>query len=211
MITIYHLENSRSERMIWLMEELGQPYELQRFPREAGMMAGEAYRALHPTGKSPIIRDGDTVLIESGAIVQYIVDRYGDGRLSVPVGDPDYARYLQWLHFAEGTAMPQFIMHLFMGGYAPGIDQTSALAVGTKARTTHMLEVIEGELQGRPYFVGSKFTAADIMMIYGLNVAGGFLQLDLSIYPNITAYIARIRARPAYQKGMAIANPAQAA
>jgi glutathione S-transferase len=208
MITIYHLENSRSERMIWLMEELGLRYELQRFPRDPSMMAGEAYRALHPMGKSPIIRDGDTVLIESGAIVEYIVNRYGNGRLSVPVNAPNYAQYLQWMHFAEGSAMTQLLLHIFMGGFVPGIDQSLPFVAYTKQRTAHLLSFIDGELANRAFFAGSEFTAADIMMSYCFGTVRGFLRMDITQYPNITAYIARIEQRPAYQKGMAIANPA---
>lgn len=207
MITIYHLENSRSERMIWLMEELGLPYDLQRFPRDPSMMASAAYRALHPLGKSPIIRDGDTVMIESGAIVEYIVNRHGGGRLGVPVDSPDYARYLQWMHFAEGSAMTQFLVHLFMGGFVPGIDQNLPFVQNVKDRSAHLLKFLEGELAGRPYFVGQEFTAADIMMMYCFGMVRGFMRVDLAQYPNIAAYVARIEERPAYRKAMAIANP----
>jgi glutathione S-transferase len=211
MITIYHLENSRSERVIWLMEELGLPYELQRFPRERSLMAGEAYRALHPLGKSPIIRDGDTVLIESGAIVEYIVNRYGNGRLSVPPNAPGYARYLQWMHFAEGSAMTQLIVHMFMGGFVPGIDQSLPFVASIKGRTAQLLKFIDGELNDRPHFTGPEFTAADIMMAYCFGMVRGYLRMDISQYPNIATYLARIEQRPAHRKAMAIANPPKAA
>ena len=211
MITIYHLENSRSERMIWLMEELGLPYDLQRFPRDPSMMAGEAYRALHPLGKSPTIRDGDTVLIESGAIVEYILNRYGEGRLSVPVNAPDYPRYIQWMHFAEGSAMTQLILHLFLGGYVPGVDQSSPMVAGMMQRTAQLVAFIDGELKDRPYFAGSEFTGADVMMAYCFGLARSLTGGDLAGYPNLAAYIERIEQRPAYRKGMAIANPAKAA
>jgi glutathione S-transferase len=208
MITIYHLENSRSERMIWLMEELALPYELQRFPREpVTMMAPAAYRALHPIGKSPIISDGATVLIESGAIVEYIVNRYGNGRLTVPVDSPDYARFIQWMHFSEGTAMTQLLVHIVMGGFIAGVDQSLPFVVYTKERSTQLLKILDDELSERPYFAGSEFTAADIMMTYCFGTASGFLQLDMSPYLNIRAYLARIEQRPAYRKGMSIANP----
>jgi len=207
MITIYHLESSRSERMILLMEELGLPYDLQRFPRDANMRAGEAYRALHPLGKSPTIRDGDTVLVESGAIVEYIVNRYGEGRLSVPVNAPNYGRYLQWMHFAEGSAMSQMILHLFLGGMVPGVDQSSPFVAGMMDRTAQMLGYIDAELKDRPYFAGAEFTAADIMMSYGFGLARRLMGGDLARFPSLSAYTQRIEQRPAYQKGMAIANP----
>jgi glutathione S-transferase len=193
------------------MEELGLPYELQRFTRDPSMMAGEAYRALHRMGKSPIIRDGDSTLIESGAIVEYIVNRYGNGRLSVPVDAPDYARFIQWMHFAEGSAMTQLLVHIFMCGFVPGIDQSLPFVAYTKERTMHLLRFIDSELEYRPYFAGTEFTAADIMMTYCFGAVRGFLRMDISQYPNIAAYLTRIEQRPGYQRGMAIANPAKAA
>jgi len=206
MITIYHLENSRSERVIWLMEELGLPYELKRFARDPSMMAPAALRDVHPLGKSPIIGDGDLLLVESGAIIEYIVNRHGGGRLSVQVSSPDYPRYLQWMHFAEGSAMFQLILHLFMSGFVPGVDQSAPLVEGVKARTGNLLEFLNDELEGRPYFAGQDFTAADIMMMYCFGAVRGFLRIDLSPYPNLTAWLERIEARPAYKKAMAIAN-----
>jgi glutathione S-transferase len=208
MITIYHLEQSRSERVIWLMEELGLAYDLQRFPRDpATMMAPNTYRALHPIGKSPIIRDGATVLVESGAIVEYLVNRHGNGRLSVPVNSPDYARYIQWMHFSEGTAMAQLLLQIVLGGFIAGIDQTLPFVAYTKKSTLHLLTFLDAELKQHAYFVGPDFTAADIMMTYCFATAGGFLKLDMTAYSNIADYLARIGQRPAYQKAMAIANP----
>ena len=208
MITIYHLNTSRSERIIWLMEELGLEYKLEKFQREPGMEAPAALRAIHPLGKSPVIRDGDTVLIESGAIVEYIINRHANGKLGVAVGSPDYARYVQWMHFAEGSAMTQFALHLFLGGsFVPGIDQTSPWVARTKERTTGMLKFLDGELVEHPYFAGKEFTAADLMMMFPFFMAKSFLQIDLSPYANITSYMERIAKRPAYQKAMAIANP----
>ena len=207
MITIYHLNMSRSERIIWLMEELGLAYKLEKFQREPGMEAPASLQAIHPLGKAPVIRDGDMVLIESGAIVEYIVNRHGGGKLGVPVGSPDYARYLQWMHFAEGSAMTQFLLSLFLGGMIPGIDQTSPWVARTKARTTGMLKFLDGELSARPYFASQEFTAADLMMMFPFFIAKNVLQLDFSPYPHITGYLDRIARRPAYQKAMAIANP----
>lgn len=205
MITVYHLENSRSERIIWLLEELGLPYELQRFPRDQGMVAGQAYRALHPLGKSPMIRDG-AILIESGAIVEYIVNRLADGRLSVGVDSPLYARYLQWMHFAEGSAMAQVLSYILMCGFIPGVDQTIPFVAYTKEKTAELLQFLDGELDGQAYFLGAEFTAADIMMTFCFTTSQRFLRIDLTPYRNISGYLDRIVHRPAYQRAMTIAN-----
>jgi glutathione S-transferase len=207
MITIYHLANSRSERVIWLMEELGLQYKLERFAREPSMLAPAALRAIHPLGKSPTIRDGDTVLVESGAILEYTIHRHGQGRLAVPVSSPDYPRYLQWMHFAEGSAMTQLLLHLFLGGMLPGVDQSLPIVATMKERTAAMLRYIDDELRARPYFAGQDFTAADIMMVYPYGMVTGYLKTDMSQYPNTKAYLDRIAQRPAYRKAMAIANP----
>jgi glutathione S-transferase len=209
MITIYHLANSRSERVIWLMEELGLQYNLERFAREPNMMAPPALRKIHPLGKSPTIRDGDIVLVESGAILEYIIHRHGQGRLAVPVNSPDYPRYLQWMHFGEGSAMTQLLLHLFLGGaFIPGVDQSSPMVAMMKERTTEMLRYIDDELGKHAYFAGASFTAADIMMFYPYGMVTGFLQMDMTQYPNTKAYLDRVGKRPAYLKAMAIANPA---
>jgi glutathione S-transferase len=207
MITIYHLSTSRSERVIWLMEELGLQYKLERFAREPNMLAPAALRAVHPMGKSPTIRDGDLVLIESGAILEYIIHRHANGRLAVPVSSLDYPRYIQWMHFAEGSAMTQLLLHLFLGGMIPGVDQSSPMVAMLKDRSTAMLRYIDDELRERPYFAGDSFTAADIMMTYALGMASGFLNTDMSQYTNIKRYLDRIGERPAYRKAMEIANP----
>jgi glutathione S-transferase len=199
MITIYHLNTSRSERIIWLMEELGLEYNLEKFQREPGMEAPASLRAIHPLGKAPVIRDG--------AIVEYIIQRHAGGKLAVPVNSPDYARYLQWMHFAEGSAMTQFLLHLFLGGFVPGVDQTLPWVERTKERTTGLLQYLDSELSTRPYFAGQAFTAADLMMMFPFFIAKNFLQLDLSPYKNIGSYLERIEKRPAYKKAMAIANP----
>lgn len=207
MITIYHLATSRSERVIWLMEELGLQYNLERFAREPNMMAPPALREIHPLGKSPTIRDGDTVLVESGAILEYIIHRHGQGRLAVPVNSTDYPRYVQWMHFAEGSAMTQLLLHLFLGGMIPGVDQSSPMVAMMKDRTTMMLRYIDDELRARPWFAGESFTAADIMMVYPYGLVTGFLKPDMNQYPNTKAYLDRMGQRPAYKKAMAIANP----
>ncbi len=207
MITVYHLENSRSERVIWLMEELGLTYELERFDRQPTMAAPDALKAINPMGKAPMIRDGDTVIIESGAILEYITNRNG-GRLAVGVNSANYGRYLQWMHFAEGSAMARFILNLFVGGFFPGVDPESPLVAMAKHSSTQILNYIEEELGKSPYFAGDEFTAADIMMMYTFGIVRSpVMKTDMALYPNISAYIARIEARPQYKVAMAIANP----
>jgi glutathione S-transferase len=221
MITIYHLNTSRSERVIWLMEELGLPYKLEKFQREPTMLAPASLSEIHPLGKAPIIRDGDVVLIESGAIIEYVIQRHGGGKLSVPVASADYPRYLQWMHFAEGSAMSQLLLQMFLG--LSGLDASSPLVAMVKQRTEGLLQFLDSELGNRPYFAGQAFTAADIMMVFPFGMAGfvarpdqprgpglplhSLLQLDVSPYANIRSYMERIGKRPAYQKAMAIANP----
>jgi glutathione S-transferase len=208
MITVYHLENSRSERVIWLMEELGLPYELQRFDREPTMAAPDVLKTISPMGKAPMIRDGETVIVESGAILEYIANIQGGGRLTVKPGAPNYAAYLQWMHFAEGSAMARFILNLFVGGFFPGVDPNSPLVGMAKHSSTQVLAFIEEELGKSPYFAGEEFTAADIMMTYCFGIVRSpVMSTDMAGYPNISAYLARIETRPAYQKAMAIANP----
>jgi glutathione S-transferase len=208
MITIYHLNMSRSERIIWLMEELGLPYQLEKFQRGPDMLAPATLKQVSPLGKAPVIRDGDLVLIESGAIVEYIINRHGGGRLGVPVSSPDYARYLQWMHFAEGSAMTQFLVHMFFaGGFIPGVDQSQPMVKTFVGRTSGMLRYLDSELSRSSYFVGNSFTAADLMMNFPFGVLTKFIQYDLSPYPNIVAHLATIAKRPAYQKAMALADP----
>jgi glutathione S-transferase len=205
MITIYHLDTSRSERIVWLMEELGLEYKLELHLREPNGAAPEALKAIHPLGKAPIIRDGDVVLAESGAIVEYIVNRHAGGRLAVAADAPSYARYLYWIHFAEGSLMSLMIVALVLTRMPDG-DKTPA---GSRvlARMKHMLSFVDAKLADGPYFVGPEFTAADVMMTFTFTTMRHFLDYDLAPYPHIVAYLKRIEARPAYQKAMAVAGP----
>jgi len=205
MITIYHLNNSRSERVIWLMEELGLPYQLENFQREQSGMAPAALRAIHPLGKSPIIRDGDSVIAESGAILEYIINRYGEGRLAVPPASPDYARYLEWLHAAEGTAMLQFLAQWRL--VRLGIEDTAPMAAWTRENSENLLKFMAAEIGTRPYWAGEDFTAADIMMVFVLRFLRVWAKFDLSPYPALADYFTRIESRPAFPRAMAIANP----
>ena len=205
MITIYHLETSRSERIVWLMEELGLAYQLETFPREPTGAAPGPLKAIHALGKAPVIRDGATVLAESGAIVEYIVNRYGSGRLAPRPDDPDYARYLYWLHFAEGSLMSLMLIALVLSRVPEAI--ASPVAARINARLQQMLAFVDAELGSGPWFAGDAFTAADVMMVFPFTTMRQFLTVDTAPYPNILDYLARIEARPAYRRAMTLAGP----
>ena len=205
MITIYHLDTSRSERIVWLMEELGLEYKLELFQRNDNGSAPDALREIHALGKAPVIRDGDTVLAESGAIVDYIVHRYAGDRLAVAPAAQEYARYIYWFHFAEGSLMSLLILALVLGR----VPEANASPARTRVleRTKQTLAFIDSELAQATYFAGAAFTAADIMMTFPFTTMRHFLNYDLAPYANILAYLQRIESRPAYQKAMALAGP----
>jgi glutathione S-transferase len=205
MITIYHLDTSRSERIVWLMEELGLEYKLELFQRNDNGSAPDALREIHALGKAPVIRDGNTVLAESGAIVDYIVHRYAGDRLAVAPAAQEYARYIYWFHFAEGSLMSLLILALVIGR----VPEANASPVRTRVleRTKQTLGFIDSELSHATYFAGAAFTAADIMMTFPFTTMRHFLNYDLAPYANILAYLQRIESRPAYQKAMALAGP----
>jgi glutathione S-transferase len=205
MITVYHLERSRSERIVWLMEELGLDYELKSFPREPNGAAPPPFREAHPIGKAPVLRDGDTVLAESGAIVDYIVHRHARGRLALPPEDPAYARYVYWLHFAEGSLMSLMLIALVLSRIPEAA--ASPVTARIRERMTQMLAFVDSELAAGAWFAGAEFTAADVMMVFPFTTMRLFLDYDLAPYPNILAYLERIEARPAYRKAMSLAGP----
>jgi glutathione S-transferase len=204
-LTICHLTRSRSERVVWLAEELGLGYELEIYPREATGAAPQAMKDIHAIGKAPIVRDGDIVLAESGAIVEYIVQRHGQGRLALTPEHPQYARYLYWLHFAESSLMSLMLIALVLSRIPEAKDAPAKARID--ARLKAMLEFVDGELRERTWFTGDDFTAADVMMVFPFTTMRRFLDYDIAPYPNITAYLARIEARPAYRKAMSIAGP----
>src|SRR5271169_360629 len=198
MLTIYHLETSRSERIVWLLEELRLEYKLEVFPREASGAAPDPLKAIHPLGKAPVIRDGDTVLAESGAIVEYIVHRHAGGRLAVRPEAPSHARYLYWLHFAEGSLMSLMLIALLLSR----VPEADAIPVTARIRERmkQMLTFVDTELADGPWFTGAEFTAADVMMVFPFTTMRHFLDYDLAPYTNISAYLTRIETRPAYRK-----------
>jgi glutathione S-transferase len=205
MITIYHLDTSRSERIVWLMEELGLEYKLELFQRNDNGSAPDALRKIHALGKAPVIRDGNTVLAESGAIVDYIVHRYAGDRLAVAPAAHDYARYIYWFHFAEGSLMSLLILALVLSR-VPEAD-ASPVRARVLERTKQTLAFIDSELAQATYFAGATFSAADVMMTFPFTTMRHFLKYDLAPYANILAYLQRIESRPAYQKAMALAGP----
>jgi glutathione S-transferase len=205
MITIHHLSSSRSERVVWLMEELGLPYELDRHRREPTGAAPDALKAIHALGRAPVIHDGDFVLAESGAIVDYIVHRHGGGRLAMPPDVPAYGRYLYWLHFAEGSLMSLMLIALVVSRIPEAAE--SPVRGRVLARLQQMLSFVDAELRDGPWFAGTEFTAADVMMTFPFTTMRRFLDYDLAPCANILNYVKRIEARPAYRKAMTLAGP----
>lgn len=190
---------------MWLLEELGLEYKLEVHPREPTGAAPPALKAIHPLGKAPVIRDGAALLAESGAIVDYIVHRYGGGRLAEHPGSPSYARYLHWLHFAEGSLMSLMLIALVLSRVPEA--GASPVTARIRGRMTEMLAYVDSELGSGPWFAGADFTAADVMMVFPFTTMRRFLDYDLAPHPNIVSYLRRIDSRPAYQKAMAVAGP----
>jgi glutathione S-transferase len=187
------------------MEELGLEYRLERFEREPNGAAPSAMKAIHPLGRAPIIRDGETVLAESSAIVDYIVHRHAHGRLAVRPEAPNYARYVYWLHFAEGSLMSLMLIALVLSRVPEA--GASPVTARVRDRMKQMLSFVDAELGDGPWFAGAEFTAADVMMLFPFTTMRLFLDYDLAPYSNIVAYAKRIEARPAYQRAMALAGP----
>jgi len=204
-ITVYHLESSRSERIVWLMEELDLPYALEVFPREPNGAAPPPYKEIHALGRAPAIRDDETVLAESGAIVDYLVHRHANGRLALRPEDPAYARYAYWLHFAEGSLMSLLLIVLVLSRVKEA--SASPVSVRIRERMNQMLSFVDCEIAAGPWFAGAEFTVADVMMVFPFTTLRYFLDYDLEPYANIRAYLERIEARPAYRKAMSLAGP----
>lgn len=215
MLTVHHLNNSRSQRVLWLLEELGVKYQVQHYQRDAKtMLAPPELRKVHPLGKSPVITDGDVTVAESGAIIDYIVERYGKGRMIPPAGTPERLRYTYWMHYAEGSIMPLLVMKLifsFIPKRSPMLIKPIANAIVNNVEKNFLgpnlnnhLNYIESELKKTGWFAGEDLTAADVQMSFPLEAAtarGGGNR------PNITAFLASIHARPAYQRALKKGGP----
>ena len=218
MITVHHLNNSRSQRVLWLLEELGLPCEIKHYQRDPKtMLAPESLRQVHALGKSPVITDGDVTVAESGAIIEYLVERYGDGRLAPAAGTPERLRYRYWLHFAEGSAMPPLLMKLIFDRIAtspmPFFAKPIARGISAKViagfvepNLKRQLDFMEGELAGCDWFAGNAFSAADIQMSFPLEAAAQRAGLNAS-RPRLMAWLKRIHERPAYQRALASGGP----
>ena len=209
MLTVHHLGKSQSERIVWLCEELGIPYELKHTARDSRtMLAPAPYKALHPIGSAPVITDGDLVLAESGAIVNYVIAKHGNGRLAPGAGHPDFAQYLYWFHFANGTL--QAGMGRLMMLNRLKLDSDNPVLATSKARVDRAFDLVDARVREAEYFAGKDFTAADIMMGFSLTTMRYFQPYDLGRCPNIVKYLARIGARPAYRRAMEKGDPGMA-
>jgi glutathione S-transferase len=219
MITIHHLNNSRSQRVLWLLEELGSAYEIKKYERDPKtMLAPPALRDVHPLGKSPVITDGDTTVAESGAIIEYLVERYDDdGRLAPALGTPERLRWRYWMHFAEGSAMPPLLIKLICDKIArspmPFFAKPIARAISAKLQATivepnlrRQLDFMESELAHNKWFAGGEFSAADIQMSFPLEAAAQRAGLDAS-RPKLMGFLKRIHARPAYKRALQRGGP----
>jgi glutathione S-transferase len=212
-ILVHHLNNSRSQRILWLLEELGLPYEVKRYQRDAKtMLAPPELRAVHPLGKSPVISDGEVTLAESGAIIEYLAGKYGEGKLVPAAGTPERLRYSYWMHFAEGSMMPPLLLKLIFdrieSGPMPFFVRPIARRISGTAKDImvlpnlkRLLDFTEAELAAREWFAGASFSAADIQMSFPLEAASVRGGLDES-RPKLWAFLKKIHERPAYQRAL---------
>ena len=213
MIVVHHLNNSRSQRILWLLEELGLDYEIKKYQRNAEtMLAPPELLAIHPLGKSPVITDDGNVVAESGAIIEYLLERYGHGRLVPPAGTPDKLRFTYILHYAEGSAMTPLLMKLVFDrvetGPMPFFAKPIARAIAQKVKKSYVmpqivnhLKFLEAELNKSSWFAGEEFSAADIQISFVLEAAAARGGLGAQ-YPKLDAFLVRIHARPAFLRAL---------
>ena len=220
MLTVHHLNNSRSQRVLWLLEELGVPYEIRKYQRDPKtMLAPSSLKKVHPLGKSPVITDGELTVAESGAIIEYLVERYGNGALAPPASAPARRRYIYWLHYAEGSLMPLLVMKLIfariksapMPFFARPIARRIVKSISggylDPQIRTH-LAYLEGELTKSAWFAGEEFTAADVQMSFPVEAAAVRAGLGAD-YPRLQAWLDRIQARPAYRRALEKGGPVE--
>lgn len=218
MIKVHHLENSRSQRVLWLLEELELPYEVVHYQRDSKtMLAPASLKAIHPLGKSPVITDGDVTMAESGAIIEYLLERYGQGRLRPEPGTPEHWRFRYWLHYAEGSAMFPLLLKLVFSRLPkspmPSLIRPIVRKVSEKAQGSYIdpqiklhLDYLESELTKAEWFVGNQFTAADVQLSFPLEAASARAGL-VQGWPKLAEFLAKIQARPAYQRALAKGGP----
>ena len=202
MITLYHSPRTRSVRVLWLLEELGLPYEVRPIAFTPESLKGPEYVKVHPLGKVPSISDGDMTMFESGAIVEYLVERYGGGRLAPKIGTAQRGPFLQWIHFAEATCLPPLSDLAQHTIFKPEAERISAIVPDAQARIATWLAALESALAGRQYLLGDEFSAADVMMGYGLLLVKWFGLLGEQ-YPSLNGYLARLEERPGLRKALA--------
>jgi glutathione S-transferase len=218
MITVHHLNNSRSQRVLWLLEELAVPYELKLYQRDPKtMQAPASLRAVHPLGKSPVVSDGEQVVAESGPILEYLLDRYGEGRLRPAAGTPEYLRYRYFLHYAEGSIMPLMLLALIFGrmpdNNVPFLLRPVLAGVAKQAEQQYIgpqiklhLDHLERELKGRRWLAGDELSAADVQMSFAVEAAASRAGFSPE-YPELARYLSQIRARPGYQRAIERGGP----
>ncbi|RYZ83048.1 MAG: glutathione S-transferase [Proteobacteria bacterium] len=217
MITVHHLNNSRSQRILWLLEEMGLPYQVQRYERDPKtMLAPPELRAIHPLGKSPLITDQGQTLAESGAIIEYLLDTYANGKLRPAVGTPERLRFTYWLHYAEGSAMSPLLLSLIFGRLPdnpmPVFVKPIVKVIAEKVKTGFVdpqlnmhIDYMEKELEKSSWFAGEHFTAADIQMSFVVEAASA--RMGLRNRPQLKAFLDRIHARPAYKQALEKGGP----
>lgn len=204
MIVVHHLNNSRSQRIVWLLEELGAPYRIVQYRRDAKTnLAPPELRAIHPLGKAPVIEDGERVLAESGAIVEVLAERYGGGRLVPARGTSEHVRYLHWLHFAEGTIMLHLVARLYLSRVG---EAAQALLARVEGMIGAELDLVEAELGRSAHLAGAQFSAADVQMLFPLEFAA-FAGLAGERHARLREYLARMQARPAYRRAVEKGGP----
>ena len=203
MLVVHHLNDSRSQRVLWLLEELGLPYEIRHYQRDATTrLAPPELQAVHPLGKSPVLTDDGRTIIESGAIVDYLVRRHGGGRLQPPPESPLYDEYQQWLHYAEGSAMLPLLLKLYVSRLG---DAGAPLWPRIESEIANHLGYVDRSLQGRDWLLGAEFSAADVQMSFVGEVAGS--RGGRERFPNLQAWVQRFQQRPAYQRALQRGGP----
>ncbi len=198
MLVVHHLNDSRSQRILWLLEELGVPYEIKRYGRDpTTRLAPAELTAVHPLGKSPVITDDGRTVHESGAIIDYIIRRHGGGRMAPAIGSDAYEVYNQWLHYAEGSAMLPLMLSMYVGRLG---DAGAPLQPRIQSEIANHMGYVDRSLAGRDWLLGGELTGADINLSFVAEVMGAFGRLDG--YPNMKAWLERFQSRPAYKAAL---------
>jgi len=203
MIEVHHLNNSRSQRVLWLLEELELPYEIVHYQRDAQTnLAPPELERIHPLGKSPVLKDDGQLVIESGAILEYLVRKYGKGRLAPPESSPEFVRYLQWMHYAEGSAMLPVMLRLYTSRLG---EAAKPLEARIQSEIERHFGYLDAQLAGSDYFVGNELSAADIQLSFPIQAAK--LLHGLEKFPNLARFLQRVQARPAYRRALERGGP----